>query len=244
MTTKGTAWRHPLRLGEVVLSNGSTLSERDARSKGHAVIDWPQNAMTAVPHPTERHLVVPERGPPLTRYGATEAGFHIGAVGQKATGRSWRAQIMALPEVKGRESAVAELLTTQTEQSMPVENARALLRGLPTERKEAPKQVTANNHDPRAARKAEIAASMQAFNARDGHKTVTRAAPVASVEPAKLKRLAEIRLNALEREGVQPVASGEAKKLRYALDVHAQTAMPLVTVFTQLGVDTSKIIRN
>lgn len=241
MTTKGTAWRHPLRLGEVVLSNGSTLSERDARSKGHAVIDWPQNAMTAVPHPTERHLVVPERGPPLTRYGATEAGFHIGAVGQKATGRSWRAQIMALPEVKGRESAVAELLTTQTEQSMPVENARALLRGLSTERKEAPKQVTANNQDPRAAREAEIAASMQAFNARNGHKTTAKAAslaPVANIEPAKLKRLVEIRLSApnLSRE--------EGNTLRYALELHEMNGTTLAYELRRMSVDTSKIIRD
>lgn len=240
MTTKGTAWRHPLRLGEVVLSNGSTLSERDARSKGHAVIDWPQNAMTAVPHPTERHLVVPERGPPLTRYGAMDAGFIVGEA-ERSSHSSWRAQIMALPEVKGRECAVAELLSTQTEQSMSVENARALLRGLPTERKEASKRVTANNHDPRAARKAEIAASMQAFNARNGHKTTARAAslaPVANIEPAKLKRLVEIRLSApnLSRE--------EGNTLRYALELHEMNGTTLAYELHRMGVDTSKLIRN
>lgn len=178
-------------------------------------------------------------------YGEAEATAPDNEAGKAR--KAWRAQIMALPEVKHRESAVAELLATHTEQSMPVENARALLRGLPTERKEAPKPVTTNTHDPRAARKAEIAASMQAFNGRKSPQTAAKKTPspaLSGIEPAKLQRLAEIRLNALENDMTAPVVQGEAKKLRYALNVHSQTGMPLARVFTELNVDTTKLLSN
>ncbi|MEW6395292.1 MAG: hypothetical protein AB1582_12145 [Pseudomonadota bacterium] len=87
---------------------------------------------------------------------------------------------------------------------------------------------------------------MKAFNSQNGYKRRAKnaAAPaLASIDPARLKRYAEIRLNALEGDTATPVAADEAKRLRYALNVHAQTGMPLANVFAELRVDTSKFIR-
>ena len=105
--------------------------------------------------------------------------------------------------------------------------------------------MTTNNDDPHAVRKAEIANNMAAFNQSKGYsaKQPASVAPSrASADPVKLKWMAETRLDALE-SGRAHDNGGESKKLRYALQVHSQTGMSLATVFTQLGVDTSKIIR-
>jgi hypothetical protein len=157
---------------------------------------------------------------------------------------AWRSAIIASPEIINRTSAAAELLTTQSHETMSIESARAFLRGLPTEQTQEETTMTTNT-DPRAARIAEIAVSMNAFNLQNGGKAKASApAPLASVDPTKLKRLAEIRLGALTmRIGRGETAvTNEQKKLTYALSVHAQTGMPLATVFTQLDVDTSKML--
>jgi hypothetical protein len=154
--------------------------------------------------------------------------------------------VLSLPEARNRESAAVEIVTSQTQDTMSIESARAFLRGLPTEKTQEQTTVTTNTTDPRTARKAEIANSMAAINRNNGYgarapKTAASAAPsLAGIDPTKLKRLAEIRLNAVESG--QAGSADEGKKLRYALIVHAQVGTPLATVFSQLGVDTSKML--
>ncbi|MDO8980298.1 MAG: hypothetical protein Q7V17_13800 [Afipia sp.] len=159
--------------------------------------------------------------------------------------RSWRAAIMNAPEARNRPSAAAEILAGHTSHSMPFESARAFLRGLPVEKQDM-KEPEKMNDDPRAARRAEIQGSMAVFNKSQGFAASgSRAAPAAStVDPTKLKRLAELRLTALEMrsDGGDASVRLEQKNLRYALSVHSQTGLPLATVFTQMGVDTSKML--
>lgn len=158
---------------------------------------------------------------------------------------AWRAAIIGSLEAKSRDDATAELLTKHSPETLSVEDARAFLRGLPTEQPERTVSNVTTNTDPRAARIAEINSSLGAYNKSRGFAPKAQAAPtqsVANIEPTKLKRLAELRLNALETAQAHG-ADGEAKKLRYALQVHDTTALPLSSVFNQLGVDTSKIIR-
>lgn len=171
------------------------------------------------------------------------SGHVASANGPGIERRSWRAAIIASPEAKGRDNATAELLVKHSPDTLSTDEARAFLRGLPTEQPE-PKasKVTNTDIDPRAARISEINGSMAEFNRNRGFTTRRAETPSAhiTIEPTKLKRLAELRMAALEAGNS---ASAEAKKLRYALQVHDQTGSPLATIFTQLGVDASKFAR-
>jgi hypothetical protein len=153
---------------------------------------------------------------------------------------SWRGAVLALPEARDRESAAVEIVTTQTADTMTVASARAFLRGLPVETEET--SMPTNDTDPRAARLAEIEGGMKAFNKGNGYGARANATPsrpsLAGMGQAKLRRLSEIRLNALESNVASEPSNGEAKKLRYALSV---TGMALSDVFAQLAVDTSKL---
>lgn len=191
------------------------------------------------------------------------------AVKAVSPAQAWQSAIKALPEASDRMSAAAELLTTQSHTTLTVDAAQAFLRGLPTENtlsvgaaraflhglpmettKEEP-TMSINDHNPeRAARREEIKASLSAFNKSRGYGPARGSAVSASVsksldgvDPAKLKRSAEIRLNALENNQASEASAGETKKLRYALQVHAEVGTPLLDVFSQLNVDTSKISR-
>ena len=203
----------------------------------------------------------------LTRDEALDAGYEIVPAKPKAAEpepdfprlgptlarQYWRKEIMQSRESKGRDSAVAELLVKHSPETLSADNARAFLRGLPIEQSERKETtMSQNNVDPRAARKAEISASMQAFNRNNGYAARqaggAKSPSAASGDPVKLKRLAEIRLNALESGQAQDLQGNatsrrETTKLRYALQVHGQTGKPLAEVFAQLGVDTSKIVR-
>lgn len=160
--------------------------------------------------------------------------------------KAWRSSVLALPEARDRESAAVEIVTTQTADTMTVANARAFLRGLPTEQTQEETSMPTDNANPeRAARLAEINGGMQAFNKQRGYGARTnvpasqsRSASLAGVDETKLRRLAEIRLNALESCTAHGASAGEAKKLRYALQVRD---MALSDVFAQLAVDTSKL---
>jgi hypothetical protein len=162
--------------------------------------------------------------------------------------RAWRSSVLALPEARERESAAVEIVTTHTADTMSVANARAFLRGLPVETKDEP-NVTTNTTDnanpERAARLAEINGGMKAFNKQRGYGARTnapasqsRGASLADVDQTKLRRLSQIRLNALENGTAHEASAGETKKLRYALSVEG---MALSDVFAQLNVDTSKL---
>lgn len=176
----------------------------------------------------------------------TPAPANVASVDGPALKKSaWRSAIISSLEAKGRDEATAELLTKHSPETLSVDDARAFLRGLSTEQPERIVSNVMTNTDPRAARIAEINGSLGAYNKSRGFAPRTQAAATqsaANIEPAKLKRLAELRLNALENAQAHGV-DGEAKKLRYALQVHDTTGLQLASVFAQLGVDTSKIIR-
>lgn len=160
---------------------------------------------------------------------------------------TWKSQVSHLPEAQERPAALAELLSTHNHTSLDVGKARAFLRGLPIEQTENPEEIMTTNDDPRAARRAEIAGSIASFNRDRGWTKPQSAAPktapaASSVEPEKLKRLAEIRFNALQMNSQGHTQ--EAKKLKCALDAHATTGAPLGRLLAQLEVDTSKFVRN
>jgi hypothetical protein len=162
--------------------------------------------------------------------------------------KAWRSSVLALPEARDRESAAVEIVTTQTADTMSVANARAFLRGLPTEQTQEETSMPTDNANPeRAARLAEINGGMKAFNRQRGYGEVRRAnapasqsrgASLAGVDQTKLRRLSQIRLNALESGTAHETSAGEQKKVRYALSVEG---MALSDVFAQLSVDTSKL---
>jgi hypothetical protein len=218
-----------------ILDTGVVMERAEAEALGYDV--------SAEIGPAERNANAP-RTPTL----------NIGpANGPALVKLGWRKEIMSSPEARGRDSAVAEILVKHSPETLSADNARAFLRGLPIEQSERKETMTQNNVDPRAARQAEIAANMRAFNRENGNGRANVAAgnnsaKLASVDPVKLKRLAEIRLNALESGQAQDLqgnatSRNETTKLRYALQVHGQTGKPLAEVFAQLGVDTSKIVR-
>jgi hypothetical protein len=212
----------------------------------------------AVPLEGVPSIVLLNNGERMTRKDALAKGWKIHGDPEVSTPgsenaeilkahKAWRTSVLALPEARDRESAAVEIVMTQTANTMSVASARAFLRGLPTEQTKEETTVTTNT-DPNAARKAEIANSMSAFNKNNGYRGNARAASpsaaLASTDPAKLKRLAEIRLGALTHrmERGEIAIAQEQKKLVYALSVHEQTGLPLATVFAQLGVDTAKML--
>ncbi|OAF14122.1 hypothetical protein AXW67_00565 [Bradyrhizobium neotropicale] len=232
----------------VILPDGYITTREEAIAKGFSIIPWPDTEKSAIPHPHEEDNVVLPRGTVVSRETAHDAGFSVrerGSIRETDGPRRWRAAIMTLAEATERPSATAELLTSRTPENLTVEQARAFLRGLPIETEQATEETMTTNDDPRSARRAEIAASMQAFNRDRGWAQPQSAAPkqapaVSNVEPEKLRRLAEIRFNALQMNGQGHTA--EAKKLKYALDTHATTGAPLSRFLAQLEVDTSKLI--
>lgn len=247
MAITKTAWIHPNPLlgGYVVLPDGYQLSREEALAKGFTVTPWPKTERTATPHPHEQSSVVLPRGQVVSLDTAKAAGFTVSVHVPEAAdpNRSWRSAILCSSEAIGRASATVELVTTQTPATMPVANARAFLRGLPTEQTQEQTTMT-NTTDPRAARLAEISAIAPAFNKSMGYgesrKPQAASASLASMDQTKLRRLSEIRLAALENNNASEACSGEAKKIRYALQVQG---MALADVFAQLNLDTSKIVR-
>jgi hypothetical protein len=222
-----------------------------ARSLGYAVTEWPANvAKVATAHPHDEEKVILPRGADTDRKRALEAGFtvneHVAAKVDDSlrAHKAWRSTILGMPEARERESAAVEIVTTQNRETMPIESARAFLRGLPTEQTEVLSTVTTKT-DPRAARLAEIDGSMKSFNASRGFAPKPKAAASpASFDPVRLQRLADIRLAALtlRMERGEMAVAQEHKKLAYAISVHDKTGLPLANVFAQMEIDTSKML--
>jgi hypothetical protein len=239
------AWIHPGARRLAVLPDGSEVSHKEAKAKGFELQAWPKG-QSCVPFGSGDQVSLP-RGAVTSREEAEAYGFVVrspqpASVAPPAS--SWRTAIFASPETRDRPSAVAELVTSQSPETMSVEQARAFLRGLPIEQEEK-KVVTTENHDPRAARRAEIATSMRAFNRERGYSqpqsAATRSAPVASsIPPERLKRHAEIRLNALEVN--KRAHTQEFKALKLAIDSHNATGVPIDRALSQLGIDPSTLI--
>jgi hypothetical protein len=252
MTAKPVAWVHPNPLldDHVVLPDGYRIKRKEAEAKGFTVSSWPESERTATLHPHETDMVILSRGQVVSLDSAKSMGFTVSAPGPQAKvdpSRSWRSAIMGLPEARDRTSATAELLTTQSHETLSVEAARSFLRGLPTEQTQEQTAMTTDTkaNPERAERLAQISANAKAFNKGRGYgaranapAAQSRSASLASMDQTKLRRLAEIRLNALERGVASEASTSETKKLRYALTVEG---MALSDVFAQLNLDTSKL---
>ena len=197
---------------------------------------------------TETALQAKRDGYEIVEYSSTAFMPSNAVTNPQLSEKNWRSSLMSIAEGRTRPSALAELLHTQSSASLPFESARAFLRGLPHEQPEGPEAVTTAS-DPKATRLAEIDASMATFNKNNnvygGKKPAAVVSSLSVTEPLRLKRLAEIRLGAITTrlERGESALSGEQKKLAYALSVHDQTGLPLATVFTQLGVDTSIMLK-
>lgn len=247
MSNESTAWANPnpQLQGFVILPDGFEMERSEAEALGFEIAAWPEAERIATPHPHAKDSVVLPRGRVVSREHAREWGFSIADRAEGNAPKSWRVAIMTLAEARDRPSATAELLASRTPETISVEQARAFLRGLPIELTETTEETMTTNDDPRAARRAEIAASVQSFNRDRGwvkaQSAATKPASTpANVEPEKLKRFAEIRFNALQMNGRGHTQ--EAKKLKCALDAHATTGAPLSRLLAQLEVDTSKFI--
>jgi hypothetical protein len=212
----------------------------------------------AVPLEGTPSVVLLNNGERMKRQAAIAAGYKIhgepdaaaqddGNAATLKAHKAWRSSVLALPEARERESAATEIVNTHTEHTMSVITAREFLRGLPTETTEETTTMTTdtNANPERAARLAEINGGAQAFNKQRGYGARTnapasqsRGASLADVDQTKLRRLSQIRLNALESGTAHEASAGETKKLRYALSVQG---MALSDVFAQLNVDTSKL---
>jgi hypothetical protein len=252
-------YQHPDSRREVVTASGEHMSRDDAEALGYTIAPYldlvAPSKRLATRHPEYSDLVsLPPFGLTATVDSAKSMGFAVSkiAAAPRASTRpdpraAWRSAIMKLADANERPSATAELLTTQTPETLSVEAARAFLRGLPIEQTETTEETMTTTDDPRAARLAELSASVASFNRDRGwtqrQRTAPTAAPAASnVEPEKLKRLAEIRFAALQANGHG--MTQEAKKLKCALDAHGATGAPLGRLLAQLEVDTSKFVRN
>ena len=247
---KKVAWTHPVYKGFVIFSDGYQLSQSEAVSLGYAIEAWPADQKILEQHPYKKDLLLSARGLALTPAQAATAGFTVAPHANNAETlpeTTWRSSLMSIVEGRTRPSALAEILHTQSSASLPFESARAFLRGLPHEQPEGPEAVTTAS-DPKAIRLAEIDASMATFNKNNNVYRATKPAAVVSslstMDPLTLKRLAEIRLGAITTrlERGESSLRAEHKSLSYAMRVHNVTGQPLATTFTQLGVDTSKML--
>jgi hypothetical protein len=240
----------------VILPDGSRRAKMDVAGSGITICRWPSEALNIMPHPESEDLVLTaERNVTMKRSVALANGFELVAPTKSHLKAAWRSAIMKSPEASDRPSAAAELLSTQSSETLSVESARAFLRGLPTEQREEPTPVTTNHQpDPRAARLAEIEMSMAAYNRGKGRGhgrggqslEVAKSLADASADPVKLKRMTEIRANAIALRIQQGEAhlTSEYKNLNCVLQAHDQTGAPLATLMGQMGIDASKIMTN
>jgi|GEM_PF-3560898 len=271
-----TVFEHPEARREVLTSSGETMPRLDAEALGYAISPYAdlveQSARIAVRHPEHTDLVsLPPFGLVTTERAAKAMGFAVSQVSaapptapSNDPKSAWRSAIFTSPEARERPSATAELVSTQSPETLSADAARALLRGLPIESEDTTKEnMTTTTEDPKAARLAEISNNMAIINGRKAPQQ-----SMSDVDPAKLKRLAEIEmsmstfntrrgyggsasqpaLKQLTENRINELAasgqgnSAEAKNLRHALSTNETTAAPLSRVLAQLGADTTKLL--
>jgi hypothetical protein len=251
-----TVYEAPENRHKVLTASGEMMPREDAKAFGYTIAPYADliapSERIATAHPEHGDLVcLPPFGMLVTAGTARQMGFAVSQisaaprVSSKPDPKSaWRSSIFALNEARERPGATAELLTTRTPDTLTVEQARAFLRGLPVESDQTETTETMTTEtDPRAARLAEISNSMAAYNKSMGHTAKTKDQPPAlsNVEPAKLKRLSELRLAALHANG--HANTQEYKKLNLALDTHNRVGTPLSRVFSQLNIDESSFLK-
>jgi hypothetical protein len=252
-----TVYECPQQRRDVLTASGESMSRQDAEALGYTIAPYADlvapSARIATQHPEYSDLVrLPPFGLTVTDATARTLGFavsHAAAVprsgAQSDPESAWRSSIYALSEARQRPAATAEVIISSTPETLTVEQARAFLRGLPVEAEhtDTTEETTmTTNDDPRAARRAEIARSMNAFNKSRGYEGKAARVDAKDIDPARLKRLAEIKYSALHASGKG--MTQEAKLIRLALDTHDKIGTPLVQTLSQLGVDASKLIPN
>ncbi|MDA9498431.1 hypothetical protein [Bradyrhizobium sp. CCBAU 11357] len=247
-----TVYTHPASRRDVLLSSGETMSRADAEALGYDIAPYTDllkpNERIATRHSDHLDLaVLPPFGLTVTETTAKTMGFAITKDGAKRNAlrsdasAAWRTAIFTSPEAQDRPTATAELVTSRGPESLSADQAISFLRGLPIETTDInTEETTMTNDDPRAARLAEIRSTMNAFNRNNGYKAKASRADASAVEPAKLKRLAEIRYSTLYTNGKG--MTQEAKQIKLALDTHDKIGTPLVQALAQLGVDASTLI--
>ena len=254
-----TVYECPEHRRVVLTASGERMPRSEAEALSYTIAPYAdlveRSARVAVAHPEHADIVsLPPFGLTVASDTAKRMGFAVSQTAAKPRATSpgdvksaWRSSIFALDEARERPAATAELLTTRSPATLTTDQARAFLRGMPTETEETDtaETMTTTNEDPRAERLAEIGVSMAAYNREMGRAPKTRATPTAAakastIEPTKLKRLAEIRLNALSMNGQEKTQ--EAKTLRLAIETHNRVGTPLAQAFAQLGFDTAKLL--
>ncbi|MEE4417305.1 hypothetical protein, partial [Klebsiella pneumoniae] len=211
-----TVYEYPEQRRNVLTASGESMSRQDAEALGYTIAPYAdlvaQSARIATRHPEYTDLVcLPPFGLAVQPNTARSMGFTVSTITAAPTRAvvssrpnpqaEWRAAVSRLPEASGRPSATAQLLTSRSPENLTVEQARALLRGLPveTDHTETTEETTmTTDTDPRAARLAEIERSMSAFNKSRGHAGKTDAN---DIDPVRLKRLAEMRYSAMYTSG-------------------------------------------
>ncbi|MEK9282819.1 hypothetical protein MTR72_24845 [Bradyrhizobium sp. ISRA442] len=252
-----TVYEHPEQRRSVLTASGESMSRVDAEALGYAIAPYAdlvaQSARIATRHPEYTDLVsLPPFGLTVQPGTAKALGFSVSKV-TAASPRavpsrpdpkaSWRSSVYALTEAQERPAATAELLTSRTPLNLTLDQARAFLRGLPVEadHTDTTEETTmTTTDDPRSKRLAEISNSMSAFNRANGYKAAKAKPSLSDIEPAKLKRLAEMRLSALAAKGQAHYS--EAKAIRWALDTHDKMGTPLTKAFAQSGFDVSTLL--
>jgi hypothetical protein len=235
------------------LPDGFSLALGDAKARGFDVVPWPDGEKTASKHPHDKQSVVLARGVVVAAETARDSGFKIGERISRDPRSSWRSSIITSPEAKDRPEATAELVLSQSEATISVDAARAFLRGLPVESEhtDTTEGTMTTDTDPKAARLAEIKGSMAVFNASQGrHSGTVKIADGVTfsatrgystqpmqgeVDPAKVRRLAEIRYSTMMGNG--KAHTTEAKKLKLALDTNATMGTAIDVALAQVGFD-------
>lgn len=199
----------------------------------------------AIPLKYDRDAVLLDDGRTVSRIKAEREGYTIEGSGTQSGDRkdaiaSWQLAIECLPEARNRKAATAELIARHDPESLSIDQARGSLRGLPEEIEQLEQTMTTTTDDPKAARLAEIERSMNAFNRNNGYAGKDLRSSIADIDPVRLHRLAEIKLNAMNSNGRS--MTSDFKKLKLALDTYSRLGGDFSRVLAEAGVDAQSLV--